>query len=622
MKYNLSGLGELEFEDLCQALALCVLGSGVGVFGDGPDGGREAEFEGVFRYPDPAPEGQWEGYGVLQAKYRRTPTTTQADTAWFKAQVKAELDKWVDPRRSRVKRGRLPEYLIFATNVALSGDPGRGGIASADELIASYAAKGLRLKGWRIWHHAQICRLLDVYPQVRQVYAGFTTTGDVLASMQERRDSDPAEAAVRRDGGSAAPLRVGQGSEALLMVFEAAFAAAGGFARLGAPVSEVTPEGPGFAQRLDVGADGESAVICAVPPGAAVVVSSAVWQAVRCGGGAGYAGVNEIGLPVPGRRHAAVPYVDGLADVVELGGGSWGPGSLVRTGSEQTWSWQPDARVGFETAEQRRWLQMNGADLRVRAVAVFSWMLAEAQLEIVKAGRDRLAAAVATCELANAASVLSLRRGGRVAAAGWERATGVDSYQSDRSTHLRSVVRADDGSPALSTDVIAQVAHGLELPNVRTCAELRISFPAWRSVLGKDPGRLDSWDARLPVAEVAEVLVAAWNGATLVAPLAVVDDPRTVPLLAAPYVEFHLQAVQRPGASSSRVLTDVVDLSPFGEPAQEGTRQEGGMRIVAPLGLDRTQRSALICQGLARLARSSSYVDADQDQLLTLMWDT
>ena len=55
MRYDLTGLGEQQFEDLSQALALAILGDGVSVFGDGPDGGREATFEGRMRYPDPDP---------------------------------------------------------------------------------------------------------------------------------------------------------------------------------------------------------------------------------------------------------------------------------------------------------------------------------------------------------------------------------------------------------------------------------------------------------------------------------------------------------------------------------------------------------------------------------------
>ncbi len=67
--YNLSGLSSRSFEKLIQALAVKVLGAGTIVFGDGPDGGREATFEGRMDYPSQADP--WDGYCVLQAKFRQ-----------------------------------------------------------------------------------------------------------------------------------------------------------------------------------------------------------------------------------------------------------------------------------------------------------------------------------------------------------------------------------------------------------------------------------------------------------------------------------------------------------------------------------------------------------------------
>lgn len=44
--YNLTGLSTRSFEQLVQALCCRVLGAGTVVFGDGPDGGREATYTG------------------------------------------------------------------------------------------------------------------------------------------------------------------------------------------------------------------------------------------------------------------------------------------------------------------------------------------------------------------------------------------------------------------------------------------------------------------------------------------------------------------------------------------------------------------------------------------------
>ena len=169
---------------MAQSLAIAVLGSAVTVFGDGPDGGREATFNGRCGYPDPVlRQGPWNGYGVVQAKFKSRLTTTTADTKWFLGQLRKELRTWADPDSGRRKRGTLPEYLIIVTNVPLSADPGRGGIDSADALINSKYAE-LGLKGWAVWPHDQLCRYLDHHDGVRRTYGGLTTTGDVLAEVQ------------------------------------------------------------------------------------------------------------------------------------------------------------------------------------------------------------------------------------------------------------------------------------------------------------------------------------------------------------------------------------------------------------------------------------------------------
>lgn len=65
MDYDLGRLGESQFEHLTQSLAIAQLGAGVEIFGDGPDGGREASFKGDF---DMQTGVRWSGYCVLQVR--------------------------------------------------------------------------------------------------------------------------------------------------------------------------------------------------------------------------------------------------------------------------------------------------------------------------------------------------------------------------------------------------------------------------------------------------------------------------------------------------------------------------------------------------------------------------
>ncbi|WP_322751581.1 MULTISPECIES: hypothetical protein [unclassified Frankia] len=183
MDYDLTRLGSREFEHLTQVLALKVFGPGVGVFGDGPDGGREATYSGRVRWAPDDHTADWNGYVVIQAKFRSRPLGTTPDTRWLHATVEAELKRWADPESARRSKGRLPRYLLFTTNVVLSGAQA-GGVDTMDELIRGYAPT-LGLKGWGTWHHDTICRLLDGHADVRKAFSGLITPGDVLALLAD-----------------------------------------------------------------------------------------------------------------------------------------------------------------------------------------------------------------------------------------------------------------------------------------------------------------------------------------------------------------------------------------------------------------------------------------------------
>jgi hypothetical protein len=180
--YDLTRLGDREFEHLSQALALQVLGPGVSVFGDGPDGGREAAFEGRMRFPDP--DEPWDGYGVVQAKYRQRLVGEGKDATWLLRQLRAELETWANRKSNRVRHGRVPRYVLFTTNVVLSAVAGSGGVDRVDALIADYADR-LGLRGWRVWHHDQLCRVLDAHRDVRLTYAALITPSDLVAQLVE-----------------------------------------------------------------------------------------------------------------------------------------------------------------------------------------------------------------------------------------------------------------------------------------------------------------------------------------------------------------------------------------------------------------------------------------------------
>jgi hypothetical protein len=59
-----------------------------------------------------------------------------------------------------------------------------GGIEAVDALIASYVER-LGLRGWDVWHHDKLCRLIDSRPQL-QSYAALITPSTLIAQLLER----------------------------------------------------------------------------------------------------------------------------------------------------------------------------------------------------------------------------------------------------------------------------------------------------------------------------------------------------------------------------------------------------------------------------------------------------
>ncbi|MGC1021531.1 hypothetical protein WKH71_11820 [Pantoea agglomerans] len=174
MDYDFSRLSTRSFEQLVQAIALESIGPGVSIFGDGPDGAREATFEGTVSFPSVSKP--WNGYGVVQAKFRQKPGIRDGD--WAFKELKDELDKFLDDDRCLKK----PEYYIFATNVILTPVADTGGKDRVTKLINSYKGK-IGIKDFRIWDRDQLNCFIDIHKNIRTSYAAWVTSGDVLTAV-------------------------------------------------------------------------------------------------------------------------------------------------------------------------------------------------------------------------------------------------------------------------------------------------------------------------------------------------------------------------------------------------------------------------------------------------------
>ncbi len=190
MDYNLTNLGSLDFENMTAALFERFLGVRVSQFGIGPDGGREATFRGAISRLGDDPL-DWSGYVLLQSKFRARPLGTSADQDWLIGTVERELKEWESQTSARRQENDIPDYLVIASNVVLTAAAGGGGI---DRLEAHLTArtKALKMKGWMVWHHDKICRMLDNSRDIRAAYGSLLTSGDVLAKLHELLEGEAA----------------------------------------------------------------------------------------------------------------------------------------------------------------------------------------------------------------------------------------------------------------------------------------------------------------------------------------------------------------------------------------------------------------------------------------------
>jgi hypothetical protein len=176
--YDLTGLSTRSFEQMIQALSYKILGPGLVIFGDGPDGGREATFSGHLSN-FPSTTDCWDGYVVVQAKFCQRPKgKPREDAQWALKELTKEIEAFTAKRSKRTK----PEYYIFVTNVVLTPVQRNGGKDKATDLIRKYS-KALGLKDSRVWDYDQLCRYIDADQDVRNAYRTWITPGDVLAKL-------------------------------------------------------------------------------------------------------------------------------------------------------------------------------------------------------------------------------------------------------------------------------------------------------------------------------------------------------------------------------------------------------------------------------------------------------
>jgi hypothetical protein len=159
------------------------------IFGDGPDGAREAEYRGKCKLP-PSDE-EWDGHLIVQAKFLQTPFAKPKENSdWLLEQIESEMKKF-SRRGVPSKRIPAPDYYVLSTNIRNSGVAKKGGKDRVTIALNGYKRK-LGLKGWALWDGSEIARMLDNNRDIRIGYSAWITAGDVLTEMlRSLTESEP-----------------------------------------------------------------------------------------------------------------------------------------------------------------------------------------------------------------------------------------------------------------------------------------------------------------------------------------------------------------------------------------------------------------------------------------------
>ncbi|MEX0153788.1 NACHT domain-containing protein [Microbacterium sp. LMI1-1-1.1] len=178
--YDMYRMGWQQFEHMVQSFAKDVLGNGLRPFGSGRDGQREADFRGRVAFPVGAGR-TWNGHGVVQAKYREQHAGTLSDSKWFLGEVQKELKRW---QLKKLQSKNVPSYLLFATNVSLSGVEEVGGKDQFETTMQRWSQE-LGLRGWYVWDYSELRTMLDNNTDIRKRYLEQIITGDLLEELRQ-----------------------------------------------------------------------------------------------------------------------------------------------------------------------------------------------------------------------------------------------------------------------------------------------------------------------------------------------------------------------------------------------------------------------------------------------------
>ena len=415
---------------------------------------------------------------------------------------------------------------------------------------------------------------------------------------------------VRRAEAKAPAFEPGDGAPSWKVPFQQAWQDAVAHGAKGEPSTPVYDDGPGVVQNFGSADSPDGWVLSARPGHRVVVLPGDIWQALRVVGRGAIGGDSISALGVPTADTGSTRFIDRQALRVELTGGSWGDGQLVRDNVSSPWRWEPKVRFSTETSTLvLRWTPNADAasHMRLRALTVLPWADAN-DLQITTAGRNRLLQALPDSDLAVAVAALSQTRGGDLHLGPWER--GPNSNALDRLSYS-STVLASDGRTALTAEVMLSLPDTMSRAVV-SCAELRIeSLDAWESAL-PEPADGSPRDMRLTPPELAKFFASAWRTAAELLPGTLVDNVTAMRWNGPPSTSLWF-GFSNPLLQPQPLLKDFIDMRTFGVSDRGPHTQMTAMIIAAP-HLPESLRRDVIRDALAQMAQRFGFLDVTEDQ--------
>lgn len=179
--YDIALLEPYAFEHLAVQVARRVLGNGVRSFSDGPDGGRDAIFEGQTDYPSRAEP--WSGVWYIQAKCA-SQTIGKDPQKWLKQQINKEIKRFQNPQSGRV----WPDIWIIVSNVEASG--GRKGTEEYARLMLQKHRPQLAERA-HFWGPKMLLDVVLSDEALMRRYSDFLTPGHIISRLLDRMGEHP-----------------------------------------------------------------------------------------------------------------------------------------------------------------------------------------------------------------------------------------------------------------------------------------------------------------------------------------------------------------------------------------------------------------------------------------------